>query len=734
MYKISVRAAGSAFRSAKRLNYMRKIKKTAAALLSAVMIGGSAMIYGSAIVPGVSPNIDPTLIEDKTLPEQYDQGFYNGMPYGMFVVGDDASYSFGVAFDEKGNLYTASFNTSSVTVRKPDKNGKISLDSETETIKIGCAGLFCIAIDRNGDLLFSSCTDTNGYVGKYDMKTGKITKLLTGLVRPNQMTTDADNNVYAVCENGTVMRYNSADGSQEVIAENVGGLQSCAVDKNGIVYLLTYGKFSDTPIVGVGYAGGSLWQINTDGTLELAYDGNDMYVWRARGLAIDEYGYVYITGEANAWDNGNSSNIVRYNPGTRTIEKVTSGLDYGTFISYGSDGRFYQCLARDDLVVAFSEKAVSSFKEQNWSEKGVRVISYGGDFLPSDNGNITIRIGSLHLKAEASLSDGSGKVCGWFRVPAELLPEIDNTWTGSNNGKYPLPSVSFSGSGKANTAVMPCRTHTRSRWPLPDIYTPAEDFRDNPEAYLIYFEWSPENTEQTPSPDEFKNDTLTAPSVTYNSAKLDSADFSESAAFYEKIDRITTGLDLSLGNASCVTGADCVSFGFMITAYESNDSLTISSNKYSAEGNSGLILTLGAGGKINVSLSDGKNSNTVFDGYIEYDCFDGKWHTFSLENNFGKIRLIYDGIHVPLDGYENFDTEAEKYVGGIATNVTISSASSKMKLNIRAEAELSAEPISVSPPKTNSKINPAPIVCIAAAVMAVAAAVTVILYNKKDLA
>lgn len=90
MYKISVRAAGSAFRSAKRLNYMRKIKKTAAALLSAVMIGGSAMIYGSAIVPGVSPNIDPTLIEDKTLPEQYDQGFYNGMPYGMFVVGDDA--------------------------------------------------------------------------------------------------------------------------------------------------------------------------------------------------------------------------------------------------------------------------------------------------------------------------------------------------------------------------------------------------------------------------------------------------------------------------------------------------------------------------------------------------------------------------------------------------------------------------------------------------------------------
>lgn len=97
------------------------------------------------------------------------------------VVGDDASYSFGVAFDEKGNLYTASFNTSSVTVRKPDKNGKISLDSETETIKIGCAGLFCIAIDRNGDLLFSSCTDTNGYVGKYDMKTGKITKLLTVL-------------------------------------------------------------------------------------------------------------------------------------------------------------------------------------------------------------------------------------------------------------------------------------------------------------------------------------------------------------------------------------------------------------------------------------------------------------------------------------------------------------------------------------------------------------------------
>lgn len=89
MYKISVRAAGSLSGRRKGL-IIEKIKKTAAALLSAVMIGGSAMIYGSAIVPGVSPNIDPTLIEDKTLPEQYDQGFYNGMPYGMFVVGDDA--------------------------------------------------------------------------------------------------------------------------------------------------------------------------------------------------------------------------------------------------------------------------------------------------------------------------------------------------------------------------------------------------------------------------------------------------------------------------------------------------------------------------------------------------------------------------------------------------------------------------------------------------------------------
>ena len=118
------------------------MKKIYSVLLAAVL-GGNMIIGTSAIIPGVSPDIDPTVIKDMTLPEKYDQSFRDGMPYGVFVVGDDASYSFGTATDRHGNLYTASFNRSDVTVRKPDKNGRISLDSETETIRLSGAVLHC---------------------------------------------------------------------------------------------------------------------------------------------------------------------------------------------------------------------------------------------------------------------------------------------------------------------------------------------------------------------------------------------------------------------------------------------------------------------------------------------------------------------------------------------------------------------------------------------------------------
>lgn len=696
------------------------MKKALSLLLTAVAVGGFMITGTSAIIPGVSPDIDPTLIGDKTLPEKYDQSFRDGMPYGVFVVGDDAAYSFGTAVDKKGNLYTASFNRSDVTVRRPDKNGKISLDSKTETIRLGCAGLFCIAIDNNGDLLFSSCTDKDGWIGRYVMKTGQITKLITGLIRPNQMAVDAGNNVYAVCENGDIYRYNDADGSVDTVAESLGGLQSCTVAPDGTVYILSYGNFSDDPIVGVAYAGGTLWQIRNGGDPEIVFAGDEEFVWRARGLACDELGYVYLTGEGNAWDNGNSSVIARFDPGTRKMEKVTSGLDYATFIAYGNDGRLYQCLARDDLVIAYSEKAENGFSEQSGWKDGVRVISYGGSFVPDSDG-VDVRIGSLSLTAGIKTDGSHGKVCGWIRVPAGLLPEIDNTWTGNNDGKYPLPQATLSGNGTGKAAVMPARTHTRSRWPLPDIYTPAADFRDNPEAYLIYFEWTPDGAEEKADPDEFR-DTEKAPAgLSYGIASGISG-LESSPAFSEKPDRQTYTLNFSKGKGFCTVGSS-ISFALKTEKHGESRELTVSCDNRGIDGR-GLYAAFNAGGRLKVGFSGGDCDVTVFDGYIGYDIFDGEWHTFRLENSFGKYTLDIDGIGVTCHGFDGY---AEEYCSGNALSLRLS-GSAELSVGIRPDGEKTAKAIEPHQEKAPAKKpDPAAILCICAAVMAAAAAVTVVL-------
>ena len=700
------------------------MKKIYSVLLAAVL-GGNMIIGTSAIIPGVSPDIDPTVIKDMTLPEKYDQSFRDGMPYGVFVVGDDASYSFGTATDRHGNLYTASFNRSDVTVRKPDKNGRISLDSETETIRLGCPGLFCIAIDANGDLLFSSCTDKDGWIGRYGMKTGQITKLITGLVRPNQMAVDGNNNVYAVCENGNIYRYNDADGSVDTVAEGLGGLQSCTVAADGTVYVLSYGVFSDDPIVGVAYAGGTLWQIRDGREPEVVYAGNQEFVWRARGLICDELGYVCLTGEGNAWDNGNSSVIARFDPGTRKIEKVTSGLDYATVIAYGKDGRFYQCLARDDLVVACSEKAEKGFSEQDGWSDGIKVISYGGTFVP-DSGGVKVKIGSLSLSAGIKTDGKHGKVCGWIRVPAELLPETDNTWTGDNNGKYPLPQASLSGNGRGRCAVMPARTHTRSRWPLPDIYTPAADFRDNPEAYLVYFEWTPEGSEEKADPDEFR-DTDRAPAGLSYGISSGISGLERSPAFAGKSDRRTYSLDFSKGTGFCTVGSG-ISFAIKTEKSGQTPALTVLADNTGAEGR-GLRAIFGTGGRLNVAFSGGKPEITVFDGYIGYDIFDGEWHTFRLENSFGKYALVIDGIVVTCDG---FDAAADEYCSGNALSLRLS-GSGGLSVGVRAEGKKTAgtiEPVQEKLPA--KKPDAAAILCIAAAVTAAAAAITVVAGRRKE--
>ena len=267
-----------------------------------------------AAIEGVSPNVDPTVITDIRLPDGYDQDFPDGMPFGYAVVGGKTPYAFGVGVDSEGNIYSASYETQTVFITKKDADGRISLFSPVERIELDAPGLFGLTLDRNDNIVFSGQLAPDGYVARYNRTTKTVTTLVSGLVRPNQMAVDPDNNVYIVTEDGSVFRYNDKDGTVDHLARGIDGFQSCCVDADGNLYILAFGRFSDVPLVGVGYAGGTLRKMTPDGTLETVWQGDDQYVWRARGLAIDDKGYVYMTGEGNVWDNGNSANIVRFDP------------------------------------------------------------------------------------------------------------------------------------------------------------------------------------------------------------------------------------------------------------------------------------------------------------------------------------------------------------------------------------------------------------------------------------
>lgn len=692
---------------------MKLLRKLVLPCVAAIIL--IAEMSASAIFPGFSPNVDPSLIKSDTLPEEYDQDFRDGMPYGYFVVSDMASYSFGITRDTKGNIYTASFNTNRVTKIMPDFTGTISLSSPTVSYSLPCSGLYAIEIDNEGNIIYT--TNGTGQVGIYNVKTEKSRIIMRDLARPNHVAVDRDNNIYVACETGEIYRYDRKTEETALIISSVGCLQSLLVTSDGIIYALTFGKnLSDTPLPGSSIDVGDLWQIYPDGSSEIVMDGKDIFIYRGRGLATDECGYIYLTGEANVWDNGNSAVIAKFNPETRTVEKLTSGTDYSTFITYGSDGRLYQNTARDDFVIAYSEKADRLFTEQDWSENGVKVITYGGSFTPSKNGNITITAGSKSFKG--NISSESGRVYGWIRIPAEMLPELDCNWTGSNDGKYKTPKLSFKGDGRCELAAMVKRIHMRARSPMIDIYTPAEDFRDNPEAYLVYFEWTSDSAAKK-GKNEFKLEENISPSKVlkpYSSASLDILDFSGSKAYAGVTDKITDVLDLSKGNAEAITGSDKISFFFKTENTDNNLKFSAS-----ADGK-GLSIVLKPNGAL-IVCTEGKE---VYRGFICYNILDSEWHSFLLQNNFGIYEFEIDGIKIPLDSVNSDAIQAS--VGIPSTTFWVEGNG---MLYIKENGEITASKIEVKASE-QKKTDPLPFVCLGTAVLVLAAAVTALITKKNN--
>ena len=665
-------------------------------------------IWGSAVIAGTDPLIDPSVNTDTTLPDGYDQAMEDGLPNGVFVVGNDATYSFGTAVDSKGNLYYASFTTGKVQVRSKDAFGYVSLLSPVKTINLDTC-IFSLAFDSNDNILYSVCYDSNGYVALYNQTTGSKTVLISGLVRPCQVAADKEDNVYVACEDGTVKKWTKSTGEVSTLASGLTGAQSVVVSEDGTIYALAYSLASDSTLIGVAIEGGTLYQINTDGSVEEVAGGDNQYVWRARGLTTDENGYVYLTGEANAWDNGNSSLLARYNPGTREIEPVESGLDYATFVDYGDDGRFYMCAARDNLALAYSEKAADEFTAQTWNTvSGSRVITYGGSFAQGgSNRNLTINVGSLTLSGTASLSNGSNKVCGWISVPADSLPEISKDVLGSaTSGKYATPAITTSGTGTVATSVMVLREHVRSRWPMVDLYTNSTDFSEAPEAYLVYFEWTSIDMSTYTAPSgatygAFRNTSLSKAGNAYNSYTLGTFDFSKSSATVtaDTTDNTISNIDLNTFNASTLASGNELAFRFKwLDAASMGGWMGVSvdnrgtSGLASGEGLKAILWNNGSG-NVTARVVDtdhslgwdaaGAAGHTIYDQSTGGNFNDSGWHTFKVVNNFGTYEVYVDNVCISTGAYSGFQTDMDSLAGGTATTLTFFSSSGNGKIAVQ---------------------------------------------------
>lgn len=685
---------------------MRGFRKGVAALVAVSLALGSLTsmsLFASAAIDGVDPSIDPTVNKAEKLPESHDQAMADGMPNGIFVIGEIGSSSYGVTTDKDGAVYYADYS-GQVRVKRPDKLGYVSLLSEEEKINTGISQLYAITMNADGNLVYGKDGDNlNGHVGIYDMETGEKTVIIPNLTRPRQIALDADGNAYVVCEDGAIKKWEKSTGTVSPVTSNLFGAQGIAVLPDGTIYVLCYSRHSDSPLIGVSYNGGKLYQINNGKAVAVA-GGDTQYVWRARGLTVDEHGYLYVSGESNAWDNGNSSLLARFNPGERTLGNVLTGLDFSTYNAYGKDGRFYMPLARDEYMVAYSEKAAAEFTEQDWTAadiKGFRVTAYGGTYLPADaaGANLTIDIASLKLTGTAAVSDGSDKVSGWVKVPAESLPEVSKDMIPHPEqspmpGMYELPEVSITAeTGEAAAAVIPLREHKRARWPLVDLYHAAKDFSEAPEAYLVYFEWTPHDLDSyTPPADKEYNDFLqpdmepAAPPYVDEDEGNAGFDFSGSNADVTKAGDVHV-IDFNGANAYTLCTGSNVSFKirFVDPDPKSFDWVGFAMDNSGAAGlgdGSGLRGILGRDSYSAtlrvVETGEGKGwdavagTQQVMDGLIDGEdgnngkgFNDGEWHTVTINGETGIWSMTIDGIEVFRNKYDNFDSDMTRLLGGV---------------------------------------------------------------------
>jgi len=451
----------------------------ASALVIAGVLGTSVLASWPADAPNPPPAIDPRLIG--SLPSSLDQGMV-GTPNGLHVLAE-AAYSFGTTVTASGDVYFTEFGNRRIQRLN-------ATDGSLTTIVTDRPGLYGITSDRQGNIFYAQDSDVG--TGRIVKRTpsGSEEVICSGLTRPRQLSTDADGNVYAVLETRSILKWNSATGNVQTVVNSLqiptpSPPQGVAVASDGRIYFSTY---SETGSYGVALQPGGVWVRETNGSITQVAGG----LWRARGLAMHPNGKLYAVTEANAWDQGNSGLLVEIDPAKRTTKNLLAGIDYVQFPAVGPDGRIYVTAARDEKLVAYDP--AQQFTSQAIAEPDLQLSVENATWretVAQAAFPLGLKIDSVAVDGYLTFGQGASDASMWLKLPASRFPAFNPNQSSPGPGFFQTPTVTVDWHyGDSRGYAVPLRDHVRCRWPMTNVGTvnesPAPDFSENPEAFLVY--------------------------------------------------------------------------------------------------------------------------------------------------------------------------------------------------------------------------------------------------------
>lgn len=438
-----------------------------------------------------------------------DRGLLPGALPDYFLTPAPVEYGFGTTVGSDGSVYFGQYSGEVYRVH-PDSHGKITLFSRVSQPYKLAPSLFSLHMSASGQL-YAGNVDTD------EVRRVSDNALIFGGAGgqdPMQITEDGAGNLYVAWQGfgggaGRVQKRTPA-GAISDVDTGVHLPQGVAVS-GGDLYHVNHTRTDprcDPEITGTpltDFTGG----LAGSGRLSLApgavtaAGGTLASYWRARGMTTDArsdspfHDQIYVVEEANAWDQGNSARITRYDPVTDTVTTVVQGLDYPEFPDHSAhDGRVYFTLARDRRGAAFDPGA--TFSPANSGSAVVPMSIHGGTWDPQASGQTITLSDPAHpgdelvIEGKLTPTAGAGVVSGWLRVPDAYFPAIDKAETCAD-GCFAVPDVAVGSSfGKMKAVVLPLRGHReKPRWPAVDCGLQANpEFDESPDEYVVFFQWA----------------------------------------------------------------------------------------------------------------------------------------------------------------------------------------------------------------------------------------------------